>query len=103
MDEFDEQEKAAEKERLAGNYLAKYLHDNYLSTIRSKYQTDERHVTINSDSTDMLERPFIVSDGSEINEEDLTDIKQALQSEKTKAENGEVDLQSVADYEVPND
>ena len=103
MDEFDEQEKAAEKERLVGNYLAKYLHDNYLSTIRSKYQTDERHVTINSDSTDMLERPFVTSDGTEINEEDLTDIKQALQSEKTKAENGEVDLQSVANYEVPND
>ena len=109
--EHKERQEREERDKAIYKYLAKWLTDNYLDSVRanaksSQLERDGIKVYVNKNGLqDLLDRPFErnshLSDAT-LDESSYTDAKSAMLAEKARIDRGEVDLSVATDFNVVN-
>lgn len=109
--ERKERQEREEREKGVYKYLAKWLTDNYLESVRANAKSSQLErggikVYVNKNgSQDLLDRPFErnshLSDAT-LDESSYTDAKSAMLAEKARIDRGEVDLSVATDFNVVN-
>ena len=107
--ERKERQEREEREKGVYKYLAKWLTDNYLESVRANAKSSQLErggikVYVNKNGLqDLLDRPFErnshLSDAT-LDESSYTDAKSAMLSEKARIDRGEVDLSVASDFSV---
>ncbi len=117
MRDIDAQQERAERERkeqerdkLVYKYLAKWLTDNYLESVRAKAGTTRDYelmgikVYVNKNGLQaLLDKPFernSTDSDDELDKSIYADAKSAMLAEKARIDRGEVDLSEASDFEV---
>lgn len=109
--ERKERQEREEREKGVYKYLAKWLTDNYLESVRANAKSSQLErvgikVYVNKNGLqDLLDRPFErnshLSDAT-LDESSYTDAKSAMLAEKARIDRGEVDLSVATDFNVVN-
>ena len=109
--ERKERQEREEREKGVYKYLAKWLTDNYLESVRANAKSSQLErggikVYVNKNGLqDLLDRPFErnshLSDAT-LDESSYTDAKSAMLAEKARIDRGEVDLSVASDFNVVN-
>lgn len=109
--EHKERQEREERDKAIYKYLAKWLTDNYLDSVRAKAKSSQLErdgikVYVNKNGLqDLLDRPFErnshLSDAT-LDESSYTDAKSAMLAEKARIDRGEVDLSVETDFNVVN-
>ena len=104
-----ERQERAEREELIYKYLAKWLTDNYLESVRAKakdsyLENNGVNVYVNKNGLQrLLNEPFERNTryvAANLNEATYSDAKSAMLTEKARIDRGEVDLSTASDFEL---
>lgn len=114
--EIEQQERAererkeqAERDKVIYKYLAKWLTDNYLESVRAKakdsyLENNGVNVYVNKNGLQrLLNEPFERNTqyvAANLNEATYADAKSAMLAEKDRIDRGEVDLSTASDFEL---
>ena len=107
--ERQERQERAEREELIYKYLAKWLTDNYLESVRAKakdsyLENNGVNVYVNKNGLQrLLNEPFERNTryvAANLNEATYSDAKSAMLTEKARIDRGEVDLSTASDFEL---
>ena len=108
--EQERERKEQERDKLVYKYLAKWLTDNYLESVRAKAGTTRDYelmgikVYVNKNGLQaLLDKPFernSTDSDDELDKSIYADAKSAMLAEKARIDRGEVDLSEASDFEV---
>ena len=108
--ERQERQEREEREELIYKYLAKWLTDNYLESVRAKaaypdMESEGIKVYVNKNGLQaLLDKPFernsVFPNINNLEESIYTDVKSAMLAEKDRIDRGEVDLSTASDFEL---
>lgn len=106
-----ERKEQAERDKVIYKYLAKWLTDNYLESVRAKakdsyLENNGVNVYVNKNGLQrLLNEPFERNTqyvAANLNEATYADAKSAMLAEKARIDRGEVDLSVATDFNVVN-
>ena len=104
-----ERKEQAERDKVIYKYLAKWLTDNYLESVRAKakdsyLENNGVNVYVNKNGLQrLLNEPFERNTqyvAANLNEATYADAKSAMLAEKDRIDRGEVDLSTASDFEL---
>ena len=109
--ERKERQEREERDKVIYKYLAKWLTDNWLDSVRARGANEFLKkigvdVYVNKNGlSQLLDKPFernITVNGHELNESIYADAKAAMLAEKGRIDSGEVDFAQASTFEVVN-